>query len=41
MAEQGRLVSDLGPHDAMILRDHGLLVCGPSVTPESRSRRRS
>jgi ribulose-5-phosphate 4-epimerase/fuculose-1-phosphate aldolase len=31
LAEQERLVRDLGHHDAMILRNHGLLVCGPSV----------
>jgi ribulose-5-phosphate 4-epimerase/fuculose-1-phosphate aldolase len=31
MAEQARLVADLGPHDAMILRNHGLLVCGASI----------
>lgn len=29
--EQQRLVADLGPHSAMILRNHGLLVCGASV----------
>ncbi len=29
--EQRRLVRDLGRHDAMILRNHGLLACGPSV----------
>ncbi|WP_349607217.1 class II aldolase/adducin family protein [Cupriavidus sp. DF5525] len=31
LAEQARLVADLGPHNAMILRNHGLLVCGSSV----------
>lgn len=31
LTEQQRLVADLGPHNAMILRNHGLLVCGPSV----------
>jgi len=31
LAEQARLVEDLGPHNAMILRSHGLLTCGPSV----------
>ncbi|HLT98781.1 MAG TPA: class II aldolase/adducin family protein [Burkholderiaceae bacterium] len=30
-AEQERLVADLGSHNAMILRNHGLLVCGASV----------
>ena len=30
-SEQERLVADLGPHNAMILRNHGLLVCGASV----------
>jgi ribulose-5-phosphate 4-epimerase/fuculose-1-phosphate aldolase len=29
--ERVRLVKDLGPHTAMILRNHGLLSCGPSV----------
>ncbi len=31
MDEQQRLIADLGPHSAMILRNHGLLVCGASV----------
>jgi len=34
LSEQERLVLDLGPHNAMILRSHGLLTCGPSV-PEA------
>src|ERR1700749_4825047 len=29
--ELQRLVRDLGPHDAMIMRNHGLLTCGPTV----------
>lgn len=29
--EQERLVEHLGPHNAMVLRNHGLLTCGPSV----------
>jgi len=29
--EQERLVRDLGTHDAMILRNHGLLTCGATV----------
>lgn len=29
--ERVRLVRDLGPHDAMILRNHGLLTCGPTI----------
>jgi ribulose-5-phosphate 4-epimerase/fuculose-1-phosphate aldolase len=29
--ERERLVADLGDHNAMILRNHGLLVCGKSV----------
>ncbi len=29
--EQARLVEDLGSHNAMILRNHGLLTCGASV----------
>jgi ribulose-5-phosphate 4-epimerase/fuculose-1-phosphate aldolase len=31
MDEQRRLVRDLGPRDAMILRNHGLLTCGASA----------
>ena len=29
--ERERLVRDLGPHDAMILRSHGLLSCGATI----------
>jgi ribulose-5-phosphate 4-epimerase/fuculose-1-phosphate aldolase len=29
--EHQRLVRDLGPHNALILRNHGLLTCGPTV----------
>jgi len=29
--EQARLVRDLGPHDAMIMRSHGLLTCGATI----------
>jgi ribulose-5-phosphate 4-epimerase/fuculose-1-phosphate aldolase len=29
--EKGRLVEHLGSHNAMILRNHGLLVCAPSI----------
>jgi ribulose-5-phosphate 4-epimerase/fuculose-1-phosphate aldolase len=29
--EQRRLVEHLGPHNAMILRNHGLITCGRSV----------
>ena len=29
--ERERLVQDLGVNDAMILRNHGLLTCGPSI----------
>ena len=29
--ERGRLVSDLGDRDALFLRNHGLLVCGPTI----------
>ena len=29
--ERVRLVADLGTHNAMILRNHGLLVCGPTA----------
>ena len=31
LEERERLVKNLGPHDAMILRSHGLLACGPTV----------
>ena len=31
LAERERLVKNLGAHDAMILRNHGLLTCGASV----------
>lgn len=29
--EQQRIVTDLGPHQAMILRNHGLLAVGPTI----------
>ena len=29
--EQARLLADLGDCDAMILRNHGLLACGPNI----------
>jgi ribulose-5-phosphate 4-epimerase/fuculose-1-phosphate aldolase len=29
--ERKRLVRDLGPHDAMVLRNHGLLTCGATI----------
>jgi ribulose-5-phosphate 4-epimerase/fuculose-1-phosphate aldolase len=31
LAERDRLVNDLGHHNAMILRNHGLLTCGKSI----------
>ena len=31
LAERERIVADLGPHDAMIMRNHGLLTCGASI----------
>ena len=31
VAERERLVRDLGPHDAMVLRNHGLLACGATI----------
>ncbi len=31
LGERERLVRDLGPHDAMILRSHGLLTCGATL----------
>ncbi|MDQ6432528.1 class II aldolase/adducin family protein [Mesorhizobium sp. LHD-90] len=30
--ERDRLIADLGPHNAMILRNHGLLVGGPTAS---------
>ena len=32
LAERERLVRDLGPHDAMILKNHGLLTCGATIS---------
>src|SRR5580700_9345388 len=29
--ERVRIVSDLGPHDALIMRNHGLLTCGATI----------
>jgi ribulose-5-phosphate 4-epimerase/fuculose-1-phosphate aldolase len=29
--ERARLVRDLGPHNALVMRSHGLLTCGPSA----------
>lgn len=31
LEERKRLVADLGPHDAMILKNHGLLTCGATI----------
>jgi ribulose-5-phosphate 4-epimerase/fuculose-1-phosphate aldolase len=31
LAERERLVRDLGPHDAMVLKNHGLLTCGATI----------
>jgi ribulose-5-phosphate 4-epimerase/fuculose-1-phosphate aldolase len=31
LAERERLVKNLGPHDALILRNHGLLTCGATI----------
>ncbi len=31
LAERERIVADLGAHDAMILRNHGLLTCGATI----------
>ena len=31
LAERERLVRDLGPHDALVLRNHGLLTCGETI----------
>jgi Class II Aldolase and Adducin N-terminal domain len=29
--ERERIVGDLGPHDALIMRNHGLLTCGATI----------
>ncbi len=29
--ERERIVADLGPHDALVMRNHGLLTCGPTI----------
>src|ERR1700759_3298548 len=29
--ERERIVEDLGPHDAMVMRNHGLLTCGATI----------
>jgi ribulose-5-phosphate 4-epimerase/fuculose-1-phosphate aldolase len=29
--ERERIVEDLGPHEALVMRNHGLLTCGPNV----------
>lgn len=31
VSERERIANDLGPHSAIILRNHGLLACGPSI----------
>ena len=31
LSERERIVRDLGPHDAMIMRNHGLLTCGATI----------
>jgi ribulose-5-phosphate 4-epimerase/fuculose-1-phosphate aldolase len=31
LAERERIVDDLGPHDALIMRNHGLLTCGATI----------
>jgi ribulose-5-phosphate 4-epimerase/fuculose-1-phosphate aldolase len=31
LGERERIVSDLGPHDALIMRNHGLLTCGATI----------
>src|ERR1700684_875224 len=30
-AERERVGADLGPHDALVMRNHGLLTCGPTI----------
>ncbi|TPG58631.1 class II aldolase/adducin family protein [Roseomonas nepalensis] len=31
LSERERIVRDLGPHDAMVMRNHGLLTCGATI----------
>ena len=31
ISERERIAHDLGPHSAMVMRNHGLIACGPSV----------
>jgi ribulose-5-phosphate 4-epimerase/fuculose-1-phosphate aldolase len=31
LSERERIVADLGPHDALIMRNHGLLTCGATL----------
>jgi len=31
LGERERLVRDLGPHDALVMRNHGLLTCGATI----------
>ena len=31
LGERERIVGDLGPHDALIMRNHGLLTCGATI----------
>ena len=31
LEERERIVADLGPHDALIMRNHGLLTCGATI----------
>ena len=31
LSERERIVRDLGPHDAMVMRNHGLLTCGATL----------
>ena len=31
LTERERIVADLGPHDALIMQNHGLLTCGASI----------
>jgi len=31
LGERERIVGDLGPHDALVMRNHGLLTCGATI----------
>src|SRR5688500_20354838 len=38
--ERERIVADLGPHDALVMRNHGLLTCGATIQQARSEERR-